>query len=107
MSGLAEILDENARLRQQMAALRGELTDTRSELAKRDEMLAAVQRKAEYLAQRLELEQSKHSRPASQRFVPSTQEGLPFATDLQPPPRAPQLVDTEDCLLYTSDAADE
>lgn len=96
MSGLAEILDENARLRQQMAALRSELTGARSELAERDEMLAAVRRKAEYLAQRLELEQSKHSRPVSQRFIPSEQNVLPFDTDIHPPPRAPQLGNTED-----------
>jgi len=95
MSGLAEILDENARLRQQMVVLRGELANTRSDLAERDEMLAAVERKAEYLAQRLELEQSKHSRPVSQRFIPSEQEALAFTKDIRPPPRAPQQQDTE------------
>jgi transposase len=89
MSGLGEILDENARLRKEMAALRSELSDTRTELATRDAMLEEVRRKAEYLAQRLELAQSRHRGPASQRYVPEGQDLLPFDTDIAPPPRAP------------------
>ena len=97
MSGLAEILDENARLRQEMVSLRGELAnrdaqlaDRNAQLADRDAKLEAVQRKAEYLAQRLELEQLKHSGPASQRYVPIEQDLLPFDTPISPPPRAPE-----------------
>ena len=104
MSGLAEILEENARLRQQMAALRVELSDTqttlsdtqsvlsdtRTELATRDAMLEEVRRKAEYLAQRLELAQLRYGGRASQRYVPTEQDLLPFHADIGPPPRTPQ-----------------
>lgn len=89
MSGLAEILDENARLRRELAAARGELSEARAELQSRDELLEAVQRKAEYLAHQLELAQLRHSGPASQRYVPTEQDLLPFHTDIAPPPRAP------------------
>ena len=95
MSGLAEILEENSRLRDQMAGLRIELSDTRTELSDtrtdletRDAMLDEVKRKAEYLAHQLELVQLHHGGPASQRYAPVEQDLLPFDTDIAPPPRA-------------------
>ncbi len=89
MAGLAEILDENARLRREMASLQAALTDSHSQLAARDAMLEAVQRKAEFLAHQLELAQLRHARPASQRYVPAEQDMLPFPAGISPPPRAP------------------
>jgi transposase len=82
MPGLAEILDENARLRQEMAA-RDAL------IAEQAAMIDAVQRKADYLAQQLELERLRRGGPASQRYVPAEQDLLPFDTPVVQPPRAP------------------
>lgn len=89
MPGLAEILEENARLREQMASLRTELSDARTELATRDAMLEEVQHKAEYLAHQLELAQLRYGGSASQRYVPDEQDMLPFTSEVAPPPRAP------------------
>lgn len=103
MSGLAEVLDENARLRQEMATLRvvladrdAAVADLQAGLADRDAKLEAVQRKAEYLAQRLELEQLKRGGPASQRYVPIQQNILPFGGPVSPPPRAPEAIAQSD-----------
>lgn len=89
MSGLGEILDENARLRAEMASLRSALSETRTELVTSQAMLEAVQRKAEYLAHQLELAQLRYGGRASQRHVPGDQPPLPFAGDVTPPPRMP------------------
>lgn len=89
MAGLAEILQENARLRQQLATMQEELSATRAELDTRDAMLEELRHKAEYLAHQLELSQLRHAGPASQRYVPQGQELLPFDPDIAPPPRAP------------------
>ena len=98
MPGLAEIIDENGRLRAvveaQEASLRelgAQLAVHRSELAKRDAMLAAVTSSAEELARQLEVLKLKASGPTSQRYVPEGQELLPFPGDIAPPPRAPTL----------------
>lgn len=111
MLGLAEILDENHRLRKSMTALEGqvsemtgglrdrdealatqalELATAASELAKRDAMLEAVKARAEELAQQLEFLKLKARGPASQRYVPEEQDVLPFPGDITPPPRAPE-----------------
>lgn len=84
MSGLAEILDENARLRLRLA-------EASAALAERDAMLEAVQRKAEYLAQQLELQRLQHTGPKSRRYVPDAGEQglLPYDALFAPPPRAP------------------
>jgi transposase len=89
MTGLAEILDANARLREEVALLRGELSQARTTLAERDAMLAEVQRRAEALARHLALEQLKRGGPASQRYVAPEQDPLPFP-GVTAPPRAPQ-----------------
>ncbi len=96
MSGLAEILEENTRLRDEMAALRARLSDSeaelsaaQTELATRESMLEEVSRKAEFLAHQLELLQLRHRGPASQRYLPSEQDLLPFPGEIAPPPRAP------------------
>jgi len=86
---MGEILEENQHLRREMAALRALLSGVEGKLAERDAMLEALQRKAEYLAQRLELVQLEHTRPASQRYVPEGQEALPFDPSIVPPPRTP------------------
>ena len=98
MSGLAEILEENLSLRQEMARLRATLAAKDDQLAAKDdqltvtrEQLDAVTRKAEYLAQKLELANAKHTGAASQRYVPPEQVALPFSVDLVPPPRAPKI----------------
>jgi hypothetical protein len=89
MPGLAEILEENSRLRDEMAGLRIELAGTRTELETRDAMLEEVKRKAEYLAHQLKLVQLHHGGPASQRYAPVEQDLLPLDTEIAPPPRAP------------------
>lgn len=102
MTGLAEILQENARLRTALAASRAELVASRAELvasraelAKRDAMLEAVKATADDLARQLEFLRLKAAGPASQRFVPESQELLPFTGDIEPPPRAPVPEDNE------------
>jgi transposase len=115
MSGLAEIIDENRRLRESMSAIRTSLEAERvahdvelarrdaeietrdTELAARDSqlraqeaMLEAVRRRAEELARQLEFIQMKARGPASQRFIPETQQMLPLLGEITPPPRAPR-----------------
>ena len=125
MSGLAEILDENARLRAALATEHGRnrhlesslcetserltetserLTETSERLTeaeallrerdealqRRDAMIEALKASAEELARKLQLIEHKASGPASQRYIPETQESLPFPGDVAPPPRAPK-----------------
>ncbi|MEZ5333611.1 MAG: transposase [Thermoanaerobaculia bacterium] len=103
MSGLADLLDENARLRRELAALQGrlqstevrlestqgELTEARAELVSREALLEEVRLRAEYLAHQLGLAQLRRAGPASQRYVAEGQSLLPFDVDIVPPPRAP------------------
>lgn len=96
MSGLAEILDENASLRRRLAEMEAAHVAALAALSERDAMLEAVKRKAEYLAQQLELQQRKHTGPASQRYVADSQESLPFDALFAPPPRAPAPVAQSD-----------
>ena len=112
MAGLAEILEENSRLRAHLgameaalAAAQGALAETRDTLALREAELAAVQRAADDLAKSLELERTRHQRPASQRFVPEGQVDLPFDPTFAPPPRAP--VATDDREDEQEDAEDD
>lgn len=102
MSGLAEILEENALLREKMASLRealadtqNELTDTQNKLTDTQDQLEvrtlerdAVIAEAERLARVLELIRLEAAGPKSQRFVPEGQTEL-FAGPVPPPPRAP------------------
>lgn len=104
MSGLAEILDENSRLRESLVTLEGQVRDKDEELAaqaiefaaqaielaKRDAMLEAVKARAEELAQQLEFLKLQARGPASHRYVPDEQDMLPFPGDVTPPPRAPK-----------------
>ena len=118
MSGLAEILDENARLRAALATehgrnrhLESSLCETSERLTKtserlseaeallrerdqalqtRDAMIEALKASAEELARKLQLIEHKASGPASQRYIPEAQELLPFPGDVAPPPRAPK-----------------
>jgi len=96
MTGLAAILDENARLRRRLAEQEAmhnaSVAVLAAELAERDAKLEALQHKAEQLAQALELQRLQHLGPRSKRFIddaPNTQTPLPFAGDFAPPPRAP------------------
>ncbi len=103
MPGLAEILDENRRLRESMAAMAGALRDKdetiatqavelqkrHAELDESQAKLEAIKAQAEELARHLAFLQLKASGPASQRFVPQEQAVLPFPGDIAPPPRAP------------------
>jgi transposase len=123
MSGLAEIIDENRRLREKLEVVgalvrerddrlqeRGEqlrekdeqlrekdeqIATQSTELAKREAMIEAVKERAEELARKLALIELKARGPASQRFVPEAQTALPFPGDIDPPPRAP-VPDDED-----------
>ena len=124
MSGLAEIIDENRRLREELEALAalvrerdeqlqaqgeqlrekdGQLREKdehiaaqSTELAKRETMLESLKERAEELARKLQLIDIKRRGPASQRFVPTAQTTLPFPHDIDPPPRAPVPEDDED-----------
>ena len=124
MPGLAEIIDENRRLREELESLatlvrerdeqlqaQGEqlaehgeqlrekdkhIATQATELAKREAMLESLEERAEELARKLQLIDIKHRGPASQRFVPEAQTTLPFPGDIDPPPRAPEPEDDED-----------
>src|SRR5262245_54460282 len=96
MSGLADLLDEVARLRRELASVQdrlettqSELTGARAEIVSRDAMLEEIRRRAEYLARQLELADLRRAGPASQRYVPHAQGLLPCDVEIVPPPRAP------------------
>ncbi|MCB9758377.1 MAG: IS66 family transposase [Alphaproteobacteria bacterium] len=100
MTGLAQILDENRRLRAQLDAQRAhfeaqiaekeqELSAQRAELARRDVMVDALKARADQLEQHLAWLKLKARRPASERFVPEGQGELPFPSDVEAPPRMP------------------
>ena len=90
MSGLAEILEENTRLRASLSTVSAELAEARATLELREAMLEELQQKAEYLARQLELVRLKRRRPASERFVPDERQAQLFAEqEVPPPPRAP------------------
>jgi transposase len=125
MTGLAQILDQNELLRQQLAEARAQLAlvseahrsaealslrladekarlaDEKARLADEkalaDEKLAVLTQKAEALAQELDLIRMRLSRPRSERFVPGEhQVGLPFVADVPPPPRDLQILADDD-----------
>jgi hypothetical protein len=99
MTGLAEILDQNATLRRRLAeveaihlasiaALTAELAQREAALAERDAQVEALRHKAEQLAQELELLRLEQSGPRSKRFIdqgPNPQALLPFPTEFAPP----------------------
>ena len=94
MSGLAEILDENTRLRQALATAeqgRQEAERSRQEaeqaLTVRGEELAAATKRADELAQELWLSRQSHISPASQRYVPPEQTAFPMFAEAPAPPR--------------------
>lgn len=110
MSGLAEILEENQRLRESLAAMKqvvkekdqalvGKdqalvdkdqvIADKDAQIAKQDAMLVSVTQSAEELAQQLAFIELQRKHPVSQRYIPSEQDVLPFPSDVAPPPRAP------------------
>lgn len=118
MSGLAEILDENARLRRKRdeiearflsmtAALSDKdaiivekdativerdvtIAEQVATIALREAMVEAVQGTAEALAEQLAFLRRKVSGPASQRYITEEQALLPFVTDVALPPRRPE-----------------
>lgn len=118
MTGLATLLQENARLRaaaeaervraqllaeqlgardtqltqqtEQLSALNAQLAEQTRQLALRDAQLAELRAFAEGAAQKLELLTLKARGPASQRYIPERQLPLPSLTEQLPPPRAPQ-----------------
>jgi transposase len=95
MAGMAEILEENARLRallqQRDETLELERQAWAQQQEKQEVMLAALRTRAEELARALELIRLKQAGPASERFVPSEQQPLPFLSEVAPPPRAPLI----------------
>jgi transposase len=123
MSGLAEIIDENRRLREELEAMAAlvrerdeqlqeqgdqlrekdgqlrekdeQIATQATELAKREAMVESLKERAEELARKLQLIDIKRRGPASQRFVPEAQTMLPFPGDIDPPPRAPVPEDDE------------
>lgn len=89
MSGLAEILDENARLREELAARDAALAARDAALAEREAELETVTKRAKELAQELWLVREARRGPASQRYVPAEQGRLPMFHEVPPPPREP------------------
>lgn len=123
MSGLAEILEENARLRRVAAELEGRIAtqrqvldeqsatiadqgvaltdqaatiaDQATAIAKKDAIIEVVTRRVHALEQELALLERKAREPKSERYVPD-QELLPFVPgDITPPPRRPEPEDRE------------
>ena len=103
MAGLAEILDENARLRALLVQARQEAQAAATCAAQAQAQLSAAQDENQLLQAKLalleerthELEQllavlqRKQTGPAHERFVDSDQQILPFDPTIPPPPRAP------------------
>lgn len=104
MSGLAELLEENRRLREREALLAATLDAREARIAQfeadlrsREEALAyvtaqrdAVEQRAEQLAQALELIRLRRSGAVSQRFIDDdAQQVLALVRDVAAPPRAP------------------
>ncbi len=88
MGGLAEILEENQRLRDSLAARDSELAEARQARLEAEAKVEALRETAELQAKMLELLRLKRSGPKSERFVPDGQIAL-FDGQLDPPPRAP------------------
>lgn len=91
MSGLAEILEQNDLLRAQLREMEAAHAEA---VALYEAKVAALQRRAEELAQALEFIRLKAAAPRTERFVPSEQEPLPLGGDLPRPP--PRLVREEE-----------
>lgn len=98
MSGLAEILAENERLREAAAAhaterARWETTkaERESERAHSQAKIDLLERRANELERTLSLIALKRQQPASKRFVPSSQEAFAFPGDVVVPPRRAEL----------------
>lgn len=111
MSGLAEILQENQRLRSSLVEREARLTSLQQVVAERERSLSeqaealqllteqrdAVQRRAEQLAEELEFLKLQRRGAVSQRFVPGDEQGiLPMFADVQAPPRHPKADDESD-----------
>lgn len=111
MSGLAEILEENERLRRRAERHEAMLSERDAMLSERDAMLAAqreelaargvnlakvtaerdvAMERLDQLERALKLIELRRAGPASQRFVPDEQSMLPIFPDVTAPPRAPK-----------------
>jgi len=88
MSGLAEILAENQRLRESEERLQAQVSDQAAKLE-------AATRRADFLAQELEFLRSKRNGPRNERFEGDGQGMLPFEAAEPPPKRLPQRESTE------------
>ncbi|MCB9682424.1 MAG: IS66 family transposase [Alphaproteobacteria bacterium] len=124
MAGLAEILEENQRLRRLLVEREALIVDREAAIAQHATVIAdreavivsleqslreqatalevvtaqrdAVKRRAEQLAQALEFIELKRRGPASMRFIPGDEQGvLPIFPDLKAPPRLPVAEDDE------------
>ena len=88
MPGLAEILEENTRLRKALAESESHRNEMATELAATAQERDAWAVEAKRVARILELLRLEHSEPKSQRFVSDGQTEL-FQTEVPAPPRAP------------------
>lgn len=93
MSGLAETLAENQRLRalveEREAQLKG-LLETQKELVLTRGQLEVALERLEQLERQQALAEALARGPKSQRYVPEGQAELPFPREVEPPPRAPE-----------------
>ena len=97
MTGLAEILEANATLREEREVLLAlldakncVLAEREQALAKKDSVIDVVTRRVDELEQALALIHRKHTEPVSERYIPG-QEPLPFLPeDVTPSPRRPE-----------------
>jgi transposase len=92
MSGMAEILDENTRLRALSDAQAAELEAQGSLLSELQEKLAAMQSSHELLTKHLEFLDKKRQLAAAERFIADERQVRLFdGTEVSLPPRDPQV----------------
>lgn len=90
--GIASVLAENERLRQELAARDAALVVRDAALAERDAQIAALKASNEDLAQRLELQRLKLAGRRNERHVEDNTVPLPFVFSMpDPPPRLPAV----------------
>lgn len=104
MAGLAEIIDENKRLREQLKRAESQRIDAetqRDQFASQNQVLEAkvsvLLERAHELEELLAEIERKKTAPKNERFVDSPQELLPFEGPTEPPPRSLVRLEDEDC----------
>lgn len=95
MTGLAELLAENQRLREALAQRDAVIEQQRAVISERDAMLKALREATDLLEQQLEVVRLNANGPASQRYIPEATTTQQIPGDIAPPPRAPRSEEDE------------